>query len=115
MLLNYDERGETKPGYGTWYRTVSPCITGSYDGATHNCDEFPFFSTLQGGPEPFGGRQPDLKVINASDNQLQGSLLYHRFDNKCGFTVRVDNPEFLNVPLPPTGQVPTLGLCDGFN
>jgi hypothetical protein len=113
-LLNYDERGQSKPGYGEWYKAFVPCIPGSYDGSVHHCDEFPFISTLQGGPEPFGGRRPDLELINASDNSLQGSLLFHRLYNKCGFTVRVDNPEFLNVPLSPTGPVGTIGLCNGF-
>ena len=114
-LLNYDERGKSKPGYGTWYRTISPCIQGTYDGSTHQCDEFPFMSTLQGGPDPLGGRQPDLKPISAADNMLQGSLLYHRFYAKCGFTVRTDNPEFLNLSVSPVGPIPTTGLCNGFH
>jgi hypothetical protein len=111
-LLNYDERGTSKPGYGTWYRTIEPCVQGTYDGSELECDEFPFMSTLQGGPSPLGGRQPDLKLIAAADNSLQGSLLYHRLYSKCGFTTRVDNPEFLNIPLPPHGPVTTQGLCN---
>jgi hypothetical protein len=33
----------------------------------------------------------------------------------CGFTVRVDNPKFLNVPLSPVGPIGTLGLRNGFH
>jgi hypothetical protein len=112
-LLNYDGRGETKPG-DRWYRSVDPCDQ-PYDGLVWNCHEFPFFSTLQGGSSPVGGRDPFIDVINAADNQNQGSYLTNRFYRKCGISGRTDDPEFLNLPVSPVGPVPTLGLCNGFN
>jgi hypothetical protein len=113
MQLNYDGRGSSKPG-DQWYRSVTPCNQ-EYDGTVVNCHEFPFFSTLQGGPSPVGGRQPVIDLISAIDNQDQGRFLLNRFYRKCGIQGRVDNPEFLNIPLPPTGPIPTLGVCNGFN
>ena len=107
MLLNYDGRGETKPG-DKWYRTVYPCNQ-PYDGQILNCHEFPFFSTLQGGSSPLGGRDPVIDVINAADNQAQGRHLTNRFYRKCGISGRTDNPEFLNLPVSPVGAVPDVG------
>jgi hypothetical protein len=93
---------------------VDPCDQ-PYDGLVWNCHEFPFFSTLQGGSSPVGGRDPFIDVINAADNQNQGSYLTNRFYRKCGISGRTDDPEFLNLPVSPVGPVPTLGLCNGFN
>jgi hypothetical protein len=110
-LLNYDGRGKAKPGKG-WYTSVDPCDK-PYDGQLFNCHEYPYFSTLQGGPEPAGGRRPIVDVIDAEDNQAQGRHLQNRFYRKCGIDGRVDNPAFLSLPVSPVGPIPTLGICNG--
>jgi hypothetical protein len=89
LLLNYDGRGESKPG-DRWYRFQHPCDQ-EYDGTVLNCHEFPFFSTLQGGPSPVGGQPPQIDLISRADNQDQGRYLTNRFYRKCGILGRVDS------------------------
>jgi hypothetical protein len=88
-----------KPGDG-WYRGVAPCSSPTPPG--ENCDEYPFYSTTQ------GGQGANLKYIDATQNQLQGTRLY-QFYSSVASAAGVGIPgcnvptgqEFLAVPLPP--------------
>lgn len=85
----------------TWLRKEPACagtVAGSLD-----CDEYPFSATLEGGQ----ARRPSLKVINARDNQLQGSLLWNRFYRPGACNVQ---GTFNVVPIP-VPNVPTFGWC----
>jgi cell wall assembly regulator SMI1 len=104
--LNYDGRGEAKPGKG-WYASKSPCNE-PYDGLVWNCHEFPFFSTLQGGPSPVGGRAPFIDVIDAADNQDQGRYLRNRFYLKCGIECATGWIDVSDAPLLTEGMLEKL-------
>lgn len=76
-----------------------------------NCDEYPFAATQQGGGAAVP--QPSLKMINGTQNQLQGSYLsvFYRSD-PSGCYVQ-DGAPFLAVPVPPTmPQLGTMKLCN---
>jgi hypothetical protein len=104
VRLNY-ERRSGKSGQG-WYENLPVCAERSQ---TINCDEFPFFSTEQGGGS--AKPRPSLKLIDAKQNQWQGNRL-GRFYAACGVNVGQGRP-FLNVPMPPGSNIPTLILCNG--
>jgi hypothetical protein len=104
VKLNY-ESSSGKSGQG-WYSSYSPC---NENPEGLDCDEFPFFSTQQGGAN--AKPRPSLKLINAQQNRRQGGKL-SRFYAACGVNVGVGKP-FLNVPMPPGSNVPTLILCNG--
>jgi Deoxyribonuclease NucA/NucB len=104
VKLNY-ERSKGKAGEG-WYKAFAVCKENS---PFRHCDEFPFFSTLQGGGS--ARPRPSLKLIDATHNQRQGGKL-GRFYNACGVNVGEGRP-FLNVPMPPGSNIPTLLLCNG--
>ena len=105
VKLNY-ENAETKTGRG-WYNALSVCD--EEPPRIRNCDEFPFFSTEQGG----GSAQPrpSLKLINATQNKRQGGKLA-RFYDACGVNIGKGRP-FLSIPMPPGSNVTTLSLCNG--
>lgn len=104
VKLNY-EGSVGKPG-GGWYRSYPACAGSS---EIIHCDEFPFFSTMQGGGS--AKPRPSLKLIDAEQNLKQGGKL-GRFYAACGVNVGAGKP-FLNVPMPPGSNVPTLILCNG--
>jgi hypothetical protein len=56
-----------------------------------DCDEYPFYSTLEG-----GGPNASLKPLNPADNQKEGRLLV-RFYTVCG--VNVARRDFLTLPI----------------
>jgi len=60
-------RGQVPGVNAGWYEADSRCF-GTVPTAT-SCDEYPYFSTLQGGPGA------SLKTINAAQNSLEGSRL----------------------------------------
>ncbi len=99
-----------KSGRG-WYRGTSPCTLPTPSG--ESCDEYPFFSTTQGGPGA------SLKYINAAQNSLQGTRLNQFYNNNNnpsvggikGCDVQVTEP-FLAVPLPPELSVNTTWTCN---
>ena len=99
IRLNYEDP-DTKAGRGTWYEAIPPCPDSS---ATLHCDEFPFFSTEQGGPlaelEP-GLERPSLELIAASDNLSQGGSLRWFYD-KCN----------MRTGTPRAGRNATGGTC----
>jgi hypothetical protein len=98
VRLNY-EFGETKPGAG-WQT-----CPGQQPG--QQCDEYPFFATLQGGPSAIP--TPHLKAINGIQNMSQGGK-YGAFSQTC--LARQTGRPFLGIPLPPAWGVPTLALCN---
>jgi hypothetical protein len=81
----------------SWYRTQIPCITNSYNSATEQCDEYPFASTVEGGPGVDGGPGASLRIIDKSHNEGEGTYLT-RFYQVC--EVNESDPEFLIVPIP---------------
>jgi hypothetical protein len=104
VKLNY-ESSAGKSGEG-WYRYDPVC---EEKPKGFDCDEFPFFSTEQGGK--FSDPRPSLKPVVKVQNQRQGGKL-GTFYARCGVNVGKGRP-FLNVPMPPGSNVPTLYLCNG--
>jgi Deoxyribonuclease NucA/NucB len=104
VKLNY-ESSAGKSGEG-WYRYDPVC---EEKPKGFDCDEFPFFSTEQGGKS--SDPRPSLKPVVKVQNQRQGGKL-GAFYARCGVNVRKGRP-FLNVPMPPGSNVPTLYLCNG--
>jgi len=104
VKLNYEDSA-TKPNRA-WYNAYSVCDESP---RIRNCDEFPFFSTEQGGGS--AKPRPSLKLIDAKQNKRQGGKLA-RFYSACGINIGQGKP-FLNVPMPPGSNVPTLILCNG--
>ncbi len=104
VKLNYDN--PTLKSNRSWYNAFSVC---DEDPRIRNCDEFPFFSTEQGGGN--AKPRPSLKLINATQNKRQGGKL-SRFYQTCGVSLGQGKP-FLNVPVPSGSNVPTLILCNG--
>lgn len=121
-MLAY-ERPRGKPGRGTWYVNIEPCRSNEPAITGEDCDEYPFFSTEQGGPlasqrAPF--TTPDLAPVDSGDNQAQGRLLRRFYHNiRCplatGVAVSGENAlggtPFLVVPIPAVG-VPAGWLCN---
>jgi hypothetical protein len=104
VKLNYEGRlGKPNP---EWYTSYPVCEENS---VSLHCDEFPFFSTEQGGGNAIP--RPSLKLIDGKQNTRQGRKL-GRFYAACGVNVGKGKP-FLNVPMPPGSNVPTLILCNG--
>jgi hypothetical protein len=104
VKLNY-EQSAGRSGR-EWYRRAPVC---KVIGEGLHCDEFPFFSTEQGGGE--ASPLPSLKQIGETQNVRQGSRLSW-FYRKCGVNVGEGKP-FLNVPTPAGSNLPTLPLCNG--
>jgi hypothetical protein len=88
-----------------WYRAKPACIEKSAD---QDCDEFPFYSTVQGGPAFGIYPEGHLKGVLSSDNRSQGSSV-GAFYRKCGMTVD-SRKRFLVVAVDDI-IVPTLGIC----
>ena len=65
-------RGPNSAPDRSWKDRLDPCPSKT---STQNCDEYPFFATVQGGPAAPGHPQADLMNLDAAQNQLQGSRL----------------------------------------
>ena len=91
----------------SWYASYAECSPSI--GVTNlNCDEFPFYSSVEGGPGA------SLRVIDKIQNQLEGNLL-QGFANSCGLSnVAMPAPDrnYLVVPLPYSGGPLTSGWCN---
>lgn len=75
----------------------------STDPLPTNCDEFPFYTTVEGGPGA------SLVNIAAPDNQTQGNQL-SQFYTKCGLVgspTASESNQFLVIPNPG----PSVGIC----
>jgi len=120
IRLNYeDPNGKTGR---TWYQNIDPCPQAEF--LVTACDEYPFFSTEQGGPlmnlRPTAAL-PGLKVISWGHNSSQGASLRVFYD-KCNMTTRTPvagqnsqgGDQFIALPLP--ASIPVLSisnLCNG--
>jgi Deoxyribonuclease NucA/NucB len=104
VKLNY-ESSAGKTGQG-WYTKLPVCEENSN---LRHCDEFPFFSTEQGGGSAIP--RPSLKLIDGVQNRRQGNRL-GAFYSRCGVNIGSGHP-FLNVPMPPGSNVETFFLCNG--
>lgn len=81
------------------------------------CDEFPFFSSEQGGP--LATPTPHVQYIERIDNTRQGGF-YSAFIRAC--ELRTGTPQeganstggtaFLVIPLMPALHIPTFWLCN---
>jgi len=104
VKLNY-ESSVGKSGRD-WYLNLPVCEGNS---ELIHCDEFPFFSTEQGGGD--AKPRPSLKLIDRTQNLRQGGKL-GAFYSRCGVNIGAGRP-FLNVPMPRGSNIPTLILCNG--
>ncbi len=86
----------------SWLRTLG--CRGSTDDAL-DCDEYPYASTHQGGPNGLVTH----RILGASDNRSAGALL-NVFYGRCSIRGNTNwGDQFFVVPLEGT---PTLGLCE---
>lgn len=97
----------SQTGSRSWYSSLPACA-GVVAGVT-SCDEYPFWSSMQGGPNSVP--QPHLAIIDSGQNSLQGSR-YGTFVTSCHMS---SGDAFISAPLPATvpTTVPTLILCNG--
>lgn len=103
VQLNYRPVAQG-PSPRIWYDTDPVCRATP---GGQNCDEYPFYSTEQGGG--LAVPRPSLKVIDGPQNRHQGSL-YSSFLKVCG--LKSGDP-FLAVPVPEAAPaLPTLAICN---
>ena len=69
VYLTYDN---SKPDSQRSWKNGFPACEGSTTGL--QCDEYPFFSTEQGGPPPSGAVRPSLRKLNGRQNGVQGAF-----------------------------------------
>lgn|GEM_PF-1574651 len=89
-----------------WYNLVAyrtPCLNKT---TAQHCDEYPFFTTVEGGPTAFDTYGSDvLKPISIADNTVEGGTLSALVTTAaCGMQSAVGNPgsggtKCLTVPL----------------
>ncbi len=99
VQLNYE--GPNKPGDG-WQR--NRCDPQPIRPA-QQCDEYPFFATLQGGANAVP--TPHLKAIDRVQNGSQGGS-YGNFVTGCGLT---NGDLFLGIPIHPSLGITTKRIC----
>lgn len=97
------------------YASVSGCKWKSSD---QNCDEYPFYSSTQGGPISHGGSGASLKPVNSDQNSIEGSV-FGVMVSKCKMesaqaalrgTPANGGTPFIVVPMPDV-PAPTFFLC----
>ena len=93
-----------------WYSGIPPCV--GYSGTGQQCDEFPYFSSLEGGPPPPGGIRPALRLVPGVEQSRQGGHL-SSFNTACGLNTRPNNPPFWVIPMYWNGPK-TVKLCNGW-
>lgn len=110
VKLDYRPAAEN-PAPDRWYRNDPRCVN-TEEIVNANCDEYPFFASMQGGG--LAVPSPSLKVIDGGQNQLQGSL-YGSFLSVCKVISKpVGERQFLAIPLPSSAaSLPTLAICNG--
>jgi hypothetical protein len=87
-----------------WYRNLPQCQAKN---AGQDCDEYPFYSTIQGGPARDGFPVGDIEPIDATDNRRQGAILNGFYRGQCNVNQGVS---FLVVAID-SDIVPTFGYC----
>jgi hypothetical protein len=84
------------------------------DGNRLECDEYPYYSSDEGGPDSDGAILSDqLRLIDKTQNGLEGTMLYG-FYNVCGLTTPAPgSPErkYLVIPMPKQEVLPTTAYC----
>ncbi len=91
--------------YTGWYSTDPICKAKL---AGQACDEFPLYSTLQGGG--LAVPRPSLKAINSVQNSAQGTKC-SMFLQTCHIT---EGAAFLWIPVAQRlNTAPTLAICNG--
>lgn len=118
--LTREEKGNSGVLSG-WYNRApydTPDLCPAPRPTSTDCDEYPFYSSREGGPDAGGPGTllpQQLRIIDRGQNQLEGRLL-GAFYTVCGVT---DPPqgspqrEYLVVPMPVQTQIPTTGYCKG--
>jgi len=76
-----------------WYSNTTPCVTGTYDAALVQCDEYPFISTVQ------GGSTASIRLVDKHDNVVEGTYLAH-FYAVCAASIATHGGNFLVIPIP---------------
>lgn len=105
VQLDYLNSSETDLTQRSWYETDSRC--GPYPSGSQACDEYPYWTSAQGGPGA------SLRMISGSDNSNEGIRL-NGFVTVC---LIKDAPmgsferKFLVIPLPGPVAPPTTGWC----
>lgn len=112
-------RGRTEPAPGCALPTPE----------TSECDEFPFWSTLQAYGGSLSTIVPSIRYTVDKQNGLQGNRLSHFYSNNLpgpkirfhGCDVLPEDPvtvtpllssAFLNVPIGEYAEIPTTGICN---
>jgi hypothetical protein len=103
VLLNYQPAADN-PSYTGWYRYRAPCNEPTPPDS--DCDEYPFYSSLQGGH--LAVPTPSLKYIDRTHNRRQGGK-YSAFLTTC--TVAPDEA-FLAIPVLPGVPADTMAVCN---
>ncbi len=99
--LNYLPRGDAGRG---WYSGKQECASRTSE---QDCDEYPFYSTVQGGGSAVP--QPSLRPIARTDNRRQGGF-YGAFSRRC--LKSVPSSPFLVVTAPRNSGIPTMSICN---
>jgi hypothetical protein len=113
--LHYESAGDKNSGDNPlphgWYNRVAYNNCGAnYNPPATNCDEYPYYSTMEGGPGA------SLKNIKAGDNRKEGRLV-RWFYAACGVTTAT--PDFVVAPIladtpdVEAGGSPSVGICVG--
>lgn len=112
--LNRDERTAGK-GARRWYRNMQQCNSGSrtqFAAANGNrgaCDEYPFYSTRQGGRRNYPSIV-SLRLVNLGEAGRQGALI-RTFYRRCGVRQQpVTKSRFISLGVP---ELPSSFLCLG--
>lgn len=117
-----------------WYRdkaTPAPgCVLDQRPVVASQCDEFPFWSTLQAQNGTLnGGIEPSIRWVPRTENRRQGSVLRQFYSANaagesvtfkgCNITAQnltdpapIAASTFLNVPLPAGFGIPSVGICN---
>ena len=122
FLVHYENPAQKLEGTATvapvsrgWYgdpaTNCSGPVTAAPDPAFTNCDEYPFYSTVEGGPvtiaNPLGA---SLWNINGTENGIQGNQL-QQFYSSCGIVASstpTDANQYIVAPIP---DVPSVAIC----
>jgi hypothetical protein len=137
VLLHHRER-TTRPSPAWYFNQAEPspgCLTAEkpapVDGRAAECDEFPFWSTLQAqGASMSFGRVPAIRWVPFADNNRQASILRQFYSNRTpgtsvhfhgcniaaepnGTILPTAGSTFLNIPIHPAVKIRGTGICNG--
>jgi hypothetical protein len=103
VQLNYRPAVEN-PTPRSWKDSRWPCSSPRPEG--DQCDEYPFYASLQGGGA--ATPLPNLKYINGAQNGWQGTM-YSSFLSTCQIA---DGEPFLAIPLPSALRTDSMSVCN---